>query len=156
MILPTRIGLTKRGKLFLLVADRAILPHQFLKRMFVTWNWRLVRSSSQYYDLKIGRYTIKLHPEYFHIIKHSLRSEEHTSELQSLRHLVCRLLLEKKNNYNSSMRSMSFAAVPASRTCIVSAWPWVGSMSLAPDGIFSNDKVPVLHILSVLSDGVLQ
>src|SRR5947199_7401717 len=26
------------------------------------------------------------------------RSEEHTSELQSLRHLVCRLLLEKKNN----------------------------------------------------------
>src|SRR5262245_32822749 len=27
-----------------------------------------------------------------------LRSEEHTSELQSLRHIVCRLLLEKKNN----------------------------------------------------------
>src|ERR1035438_10817987 len=27
-----------------------------------------------------------------------LRSEEHTSELQSLRYLVCRLLLEKKNN----------------------------------------------------------
>src|SRR5262245_65362013 len=30
------------------------------------------------------------------------RSEEHTSELQSLRHLVCRLLLEKKKkNHNS-------------------------------------------------------
>src|ERR1039458_10635253 len=28
-----------------------------------------------------------------------LRSEEHTSELQSLRHLVCRLLLEKKKNH---------------------------------------------------------
>src|SRR5205814_5603092 len=27
---------------------------------------------------------------------HTARSEEHTSELQSLRHLVCRLLLEKK------------------------------------------------------------
>src|SRR5258705_10029525 len=27
---------------------------------------------------------------------HEARSEEHTSELQSLRHLVCRLLLEKK------------------------------------------------------------
>src|SRR5438045_6990997 len=27
------------------------------------------------------------------------RSEEHTSELQSLRHLVCRLLLEMKKNY---------------------------------------------------------
>src|SRR5258705_8395419 len=26
------------------------------------------------------------------------RSEEHTSELQSLRHIVCRLLLEKKTN----------------------------------------------------------
>src|SRR5437899_3787678 len=32
------------------------------------------------------------------------RSEEHTSELQSLRHLVCRLLLEKKQirDYNLS------------------------------------------------------
>src|SRR6476659_7818013 len=29
----------------------------------------------------------------------SQRSEEHTSELQSLRHLVCRLLLEKKTNH---------------------------------------------------------
>src|SRR5262245_63381761 len=29
-----------------------------------------------------------------------LRSEEHTSELQSLRHLVCRLLLEKKKKNN--------------------------------------------------------
>src|SRR5438093_6464985 len=28
----------------------------------------------------------------------SARSEEHTSELQSLTNLVCRLLLEKKNN----------------------------------------------------------
>src|SRR5258705_16727 len=28
----------------------------------------------------------------------TVRSEEHTSELQSLRHLVCRLLLEKKKN----------------------------------------------------------
>src|SRR5262245_64611055 len=30
------------------------------------------------------------------IEKLARRSEEHTSELQSLRHLVCRLLLEKK------------------------------------------------------------
>src|SRR2546422_7086506 len=28
------------------------------------------------------------------------RSEEHTSELQSRLHLVCRLLLEKKNKYD--------------------------------------------------------
>src|SRR2546430_11357565 len=30
------------------------------------------------------------------------RSEEHTSELQSQSNLVCRLLLEKKNSYNSN------------------------------------------------------
>src|SRR5258705_8823509 len=30
------------------------------------------------------------------------RSEEHTSELQSLRHLVCRLLLEKKKKQKSN------------------------------------------------------
>src|SRR5437899_4714082 len=30
---------------------------------------------------------------------HGRRSEEHTSELQSLRHLVCRLLLEKKKQH---------------------------------------------------------
>src|SRR5262245_64686260 len=29
------------------------------------------------------------------------RSEEHTSELQSLRHLVCRLLLEKKKKIHT-------------------------------------------------------
>src|SRR3712207_9549004 len=30
--------------------------------------------------------------------RHRVRSEEHTSELQSRQYLVCRLLLEKKNN----------------------------------------------------------
>src|SRR3712207_7459195 len=33
---------------------------------------------------------------------HDHRSEEHTSELQSRQYLVCRLLLEKKNSYQSS------------------------------------------------------
>src|SRR5258708_16612675 len=32
------------------------------------------------------------------------RSEEHTSELQSPDHLVCRLLLEKKNNKSHAAR----------------------------------------------------
>src|SRR5258706_914456 len=36
--------------------------------------------------------------EYLHIGFADPRSEEHTSELQSLTNLVCRLLLEKKNN----------------------------------------------------------
>src|SRR5438046_5649585 len=34
-----------------------------------------------------------------------LRSEEHTSELQSLTNLVCRLLLEKKKNHDQDHRS---------------------------------------------------
>src|SRR3712207_6893332 len=33
------------------------------------------------------------------IVLDGLRSEEHTSELQSRQYLVCRLLLEKKKNY---------------------------------------------------------
>src|ERR1039458_10129636 len=47
------------------------------------------------------------------------RSEEHTSELQSLRHLVCRLLLEKKNTKTARMHifrelydAFSLRAVP--------------------------------------------
>src|SRR2546429_2117422 len=35
------------------------------------------------------------------------RSEEHTSELQSRLHLVCRLLLEKKKNSTNSRRRHS-------------------------------------------------
>src|SRR5689334_23974366 len=45
--------------------------------------------------------------ELFHLMRisrhpHHLRSEEHTSELQSQFHLVCRLLLEKKKTNNQS------------------------------------------------------
>src|SRR5690554_7595340 len=35
------------------------------------------------------------------------RSEEHTSELQSRPHLVCRLLLEKKKHYRKSTSTLS-------------------------------------------------
>src|SRR2546422_7181293 len=42
------------------------------------------------------------------------RSEEHTSELQSRLHLVCRLLLEKKKNINQdSSKQSSGECVPA-------------------------------------------
>src|SRR3989449_3535591 len=45
------------------------------------------------------------------------RSEEHTSELQSRLHLVCRLLLEKKKNIGTSCRwrSIALAARPTTR-----------------------------------------
>src|SRR5689334_23781536 len=42
------------------------------------------------------------------------RSEEHTSELQSQFHLVCRLLLEKKNSLVLLMLPMGMTLVKAS------------------------------------------
>src|SRR3989442_3142956 len=44
------------------------------------------------------------------------RSEEHTSELQSRPHLVCRLLLEKKKNHYQPLDEHSALA----RTCAAS------------------------------------
>src|SRR5699024_12473256 len=45
-------------------------------------------------------------PHFAHYSKSKCsRSEEHTSELQSRFDLVCRLLLEKKNNYQRTHRS---------------------------------------------------
>src|SRR3712207_8091359 len=38
-------------------------------------------------------------PQIIHAEIAAIRSEEHTSELQSRQYLVCRLLLEKKNNH---------------------------------------------------------
>src|SRR3712207_8366774 len=38
------------------------------------------------------------HPDHLTTAGHAGRSEEHTSELQSRQYLVCRLLLEQKNN----------------------------------------------------------
>src|SRR2546423_6798229 len=40
------------------------------------------------------------------------RSEEHTSELQSLAYLVCRLLLEKKNIFHRSHLDESSSGIP--------------------------------------------
>src|SRR5947199_2481321 len=42
------------------------------------------------------------------------RSEEHTSELQSLRHLVCRLLLEKKKQQTQKPNRLPAATCAAS------------------------------------------
>src|ERR1039458_4212081 len=77
------------------------------------------------------------------------RSEEHTSELQSLRHLVCRLLLEKKFEFRQGEKpnhkvdctveyglccaANRVHAHPLSR-CAQAAMPL-----LAPDCFFFND-----------------
>src|SRR2546425_7251813 len=41
-------------------------------------------------------------PSGAHVLRGRARSEEHTSELQSLAYLVCRLLLEKKKTWTES------------------------------------------------------
>src|SRR5437870_7726928 len=46
------------------------------------------------------------------------RSEEHTSELQSRGHLVCRLLLEKKNRQLRLLRSYRIVSAVACLPCI--------------------------------------
>src|SRR2546425_8954867 len=46
----------------------------------------------------------------------TLRSEEHTSELQSLAYLVCRLLLEKKKNQHRTTPPRKTAHEGASHT----------------------------------------
>src|SRR2546425_7351890 len=57
--------------------------------------------SSRDFNLDV-RFAPDLTPESFHALVNTppMRSEEHTSELQSLAYLVCRLLLEKKKNKN--------------------------------------------------------
>src|SRR3989442_2531686 len=44
-----------------------------------------------------------------------VRSEEHTSELQSRPHLVCRLLLEKKNKTNDKSITSTYECVTVAR-----------------------------------------
>src|SRR2546422_2552756 len=44
---------------------------------------------------------------------HQARSEEHTSELQSRLHLVCRLLLEKKKKKKTHLRKLTPSVVVA-------------------------------------------
>src|SRR5258708_7990562 len=45
-----------------------------------------------------------------------IRSEEHTSELQSPDHLVCRLLLEKKKRHAIQRQNALHDAIPTLRT----------------------------------------
>src|SRR2546430_11321494 len=49
------------------------------------------------------------------IIPEQARSEEHTSELQSQSNLVCRLLLEKKNDSGKSRITADASATPLQR-----------------------------------------
>src|SRR5690606_41670889 len=60
-------------------------------------SYELVRQAQQrQLDLAVGFTPL---PPHRGVASLSLRSEEHTSELQSRENLVCRLLLEKKNTH---------------------------------------------------------
>src|SRR2546422_5478109 len=48
-----------------------------------------------------------------------LRSEEHTSELQSRLHLVCRLLLEKKKRRFNRGKALKSKPLRVERVCVV-------------------------------------
>src|SRR5437870_7078169 len=56
----------------------------------------LFRSIAQFVDRRAAHHPVGLHDR---AERRHQRSEEHTSELQSRGHLVCRLLLEKKKIY---------------------------------------------------------
>src|SRR5947199_1626564 len=79
---------------------------------------------------------------------HGRRSEEHTSELQSLRHLVCRLLLEKKKN-SSAMHANNHvdkAKIPEqSMSPITADDPIAQTMRLMPGSSWKQILMPTEH-----------
>src|SRR6202521_1025940 len=90
------------------------------------------------------------------------RSEEHTSELQSPQNLVCRLLLEKKNDESGSARIMmtadpsvkiprvlaARAAAPASLCAPIGARPGVVYVGGLPFLFFKVAGTPETNPLS--------
>src|SRR3954449_10435788 len=91
------------------------------------------------------------------------RSEEHTSELQSHSHLVCRLLLEKKNLFPSDLKNTRLNSSPTLISYLVfyfsggtplllSSPPKLSSSSLMgrPFVFFFNDPAtPEIYPLSL-------
>src|SRR5258708_11173839 len=78
------------------------------------------------------------------------RSEEHTSELQSPDHLVCRLLLEKKKKptavlllYNTRRRilRLTLPVRPASQILTRGARLLRGRHAMPPSSLVSNDDI---------------
>src|SRR6202042_3154880 len=75
------------------------------------------------------------------------RSEEHTSELQSRRDLVCRLLLEKKQTTGSGEASGSGISTGAARSSNSCSWPFFFFFKeRAPPEIYPFSLPPPLPI----------
>src|SRR5262245_64213924 len=90
--MPVRSGITGTG----MALPECVVDNHLLSRCMSTSDeWIVQRSGIRERRVSPDTYRMLLRlaeaPD-----KQAYRSEEHTSELQSLRHLVCRLLLEKK------------------------------------------------------------
>src|SRR5262245_7766329 len=76
--------------------------------VYVTAYHSYVRAAARFNQTEAGKALLKgrwqVEPTIAWLVQ-LLRSEEHTSELQSLRHLVCRLLLEKKKIKNTTAQA---------------------------------------------------
>src|SRR5437899_3631525 len=68
-----------------------LFPYTTLFRSELAWLADVCGQERRVTDARLRNYRYRRRPR-----AGEPRSEEHTSELQSLRHLVCRLLLEKK------------------------------------------------------------
>jgi hypothetical protein len=68
MIPPTGFKLSRSQGPKIVVLGRAMFPHQFLKKLLVTWNWVLTQHDNECYNLRIGKFSIKILPYYFNVI----------------------------------------------------------------------------------------
>src|SRR5690625_5554869 len=77
--------------------DRSSTPHRS-PRATPAWVLERIETWRREHKWSANRITYELVEFGFSINRRTVRSEEHTSELQSRGHLVCRLLLEKKKH----------------------------------------------------------
>src|SRR5207253_2996015 len=87
------------------------------------------------------------------------RSEEHTSELQSRGHLVCRLLLEKKKSvrHRAIRRAFTYPGALLSTTSTTSSIPSLSLHDALPiylDSQRSGEPIERVTVLPVSTEGI--
>src|SRR5690625_4908624 len=80
------------------IAEEVILSIPDISRELIKKNGHAEGEASVYLQITRGTAWPRTHSFPDPEVEPTLRSEEHTSELQSRGHLVCRLLLEKKKH----------------------------------------------------------
>src|SRR2546422_1336960 len=94
---PPRSTLFPYTTLFRSLNEQANRLARYLRKLGVTPDTRVAICMERSLDMVVGLLAI-LKSGGAYVPLDPTRSEEHTSELQSRLHLVCRLLLEKKKN----------------------------------------------------------